>query len=573
VTSSPDAERHYGTSPRAHPGSSRGDAVAVDVVEPALIRDFSTLALTDVELAGGKGANLGELTRAGFPVPPGFVVTAPAYLSALERTGVRQHMRDLASSLNVDDLAALQRASAELRQLVRTAGIPETLARAITAAYRALGPRMAVAVRSSATAEDSAGTSFAGMNETFTNVIGEAQVLEKVVACWMSLWSPRVIAYRARQGVKAEPAIAVVVQTMVDAERAGVAFTADPSTSDRSRIVVDAAFGLGEVVVSGQVEPDTYVLSKSPLQLRDVRIGRKGYKIVRVAGREERVDLAPEQSTERVLDDAEVLALARLSLRVEEHYGRPQDLEWAFVGAELFLLQSRPITTLSTAESESGPAECGRPLVSGLGASPGTATGKVRILRSPSEGSTLQPGEVLIAPMTTPDWVPFLRRAAALVTDSGGTTCHAAIVSRELRIPCVVGTRKATQVLRPGDLVRVDGSRGTVTAGELTPIRLTPEEPSRGAEPVLARAPEPTATKILVNLAIASEAEHAAKLPVDGVGDDSAPRLGQGSQATSVDHGRGSLGRVLASGVQEARRPRHLHRLERSHSADARSRP
>ena len=480
---------------------------------PGYVRSFDELGKDDTAIAGGKGANLGELTRAGFPVPPGFVVTAQAYLAALDRAGLREDVREafeaaLASSETTELPAACER----IRAMVHKAGVATEVREEVERAYRELGEDPLVAVRSSATSEDGASTSFAGMNATFTNVSGPQEVLARVVDCWASLYSPRVVAYRASNGMDEEPAIAVVIQRMVDSERSGVAFTADPSTGDRNHIVVEAAFGLGEVVVSGAIEPDTYLMAKSGPRLLHARVGHQTHKIVRGPhGADLRIDLDPQTGAERVLTDDEALGLARLALRVEEHYGSPQDLEWAIADGHTWLVQSRPITTF--AESTAVPTTPGSVLVSGLPASPGTATGRVRRLASPAEGDRFQDGEILVAPMTSPDWVPAMRRAAALVTDGGGMTCHAAIVARELRVPCIVGTRRATQVLRDGELITVDGSAGKVLAGRIgSPVRTEPR--------IAAAAPttETLGTKVYVNLAMPEHAQDVAALPVDGVG-------------------------------------------------------
>lgn len=474
-------------------------------------RPFSEVGLRDVASVGGKGANLGELARAGFRVPQGFVVTAQAYLAALDAAGQRARVQALYASLEADKPDSLRKISLELRELIRQIPIPASIASELRCAYRALGEDARVAVRSSATSEDTAGFSFAGMHETFTNVRGENDVLDKIRACWTSLFGERVLSYRASRGLSEEPAIAVVVQRMVDADCAGVMFTVDPTDSDRSRVVIEAAFGLGEVVVSGQVEPDTYIVSKQGPRVLEARIGHKTHKFVHGPQGTERISLDDQQAAARVLDDARLIELCQLALRVETHYAAPQDTEWAYEGSTLYLLQSRPITTLAPVE------EPGTTLLTGLGASPGTASGPVRVLGSVDEGQALQPGEVLVAAMTTPDWVPTLRRASALVTDGGGMTCHAAIVSRELRIPCVVGTRSATKRLRDGELVTVDGQRGQVLAG----APRAAESAARASEPEPVSAlpvAETTGTQLYVNLAIADQAEAAAALPVDGVG-------------------------------------------------------
>ena len=475
------------------------------------------LSLADVAHAGGKGANLGELTRAGLPVPSGFVLVADAYLAAMDEADVRSELVAIERAVDVDDPDALDAAATCMQELIHKAGVADTLRREIVGAYGRLGGGR-VAVRSSATAEDTEGTSFAGMNRTFTNVHGTDALIDAVVDCWASLFAPRVISYRRARKLADEPAIAVIVQQMVDAERSGVMFTADPATGDRDHIVIEAAFGLGEVVVSGQVEPDTYVVAKRALHVIDSRVGVQTHKIVSGPAGDERIELSPAEGGARVCTDDEVAALAELGIRVEQHYGQPQDIEWVLSGGRTFVVQSRPITALPAVSPGSGPAEAIPAtitiLVRGLGASPGHASGAARVLRSPAEGDALQPGEILVAPMTNPDWVPLLRRAAALVTDGGGMTCHAAIVARELGVPCVVGTRDATTKLHDGVVVTVDGTAGTVVEGRTHAENVVAPAPS----PAPVQSVEPLATRLLVNLAIADQAERVAALPVDGVG-------------------------------------------------------
>ncbi|MGK2950540.1 MAG: phosphoenolpyruvate synthase [Acidimicrobiales bacterium] len=480
---------------------------------------FEELGKGDTATVGGKGANLGELAAAGLPVPPGFVVTADGYRAAMDAGGVREELRSLFDEAreHAEDPAALSEAADRLRRLVTKAGVPSALAAEVTAAYERLGPDAAVAVRSSATAEDTADTSFAGMHETFANVVGIDAVLERLVDCWASLFGERVISYRASQGLTEEPAIAVVVQRMIESERAGVMFCADPSTGELDRIVVEAALGLGEVVVSGQVEPDTYVLAKDGPTMRSVRVGHQTHRLAGgPGGTVVRSELDDADADARVLTDEETIALARLAQQVEDHYGKPQDIEWAMADGTTYLVQSRPITTLESHPAQARPAMAAdlEPLLRGLAASPGSATGNVRVLTSPKDGARLLAGEVLVAPMTNPDWVPTIRRAAAVVTDGGGMTCHAAIVARELGVPCVVGARTATTMLRDGQLVTIDGTHGAVFQGEVaaTPVT-TPAAPTRAVE-----AAEPLATRILVNLAMADHAEEVAAQPVDGVG-------------------------------------------------------
>jgi pyruvate,water dikinase len=481
---------------------------------PGLIGWFDDLRAGDTQEAGGKGANLGELTAAGLPVPPGFVVTADAFRQAMEEGGVRDELRAIFADAcpNSGDAAVLAAAAERLQSLVHKAGVPPSLAAEVLAAYHRLGADVPVAIRSSATAEDSAGTSFAGMHETFANVVGDDAVLAAVVDCWASLYGERVIVYRATRHLDEEPAIAVVVQRLIAADRAGVLFTADPSTGDRRRIVIEGAFGLGEVVVSGRVEPDTYVLGREGPRLLEVRIGRKDRKVVPGPHGVVTVEVTEADAQRRVLTDEEAVELARLGLAVEDHYGgEPQDVEWVMGDGGTFLVQTRPITTLGSA---AGPTTGRRPLLQGLPASSGTATGVVRVLASPAEGAALRAGEVLVAPMTNPDWVPTIRRAAALITDGGGMTCHAAIVARELGVPCVVGARTATATLRDGDVVTVDGGRGAVYEGTAPPTSL----PAVTRSEAVSQTGEALATRIYVNLAMAEHAEEVAAMPVDGVG-------------------------------------------------------
>lgn len=491
------------------------------------IRWFDDLGIEDTLVAGGKGANLGEMTRAGLPVPRGFVVTAEAYLDAIERSGARAALQELTSRVAPEDPGSLESAAQAARELIRATPVPPPLATAILDAYHAMGAGVHVAVRSSGTTEDTEGTSFAGMNATFTNVSGDEELLARVVDCWASLYGQRVIFYRATRELAGEPSLAVIVQEMVPSERSGVMFTVDPSSADTDRMVIEAAFGQGEVVVSGQVEPDTYIVSKTGPRVVHVRLGHKSLAIVRGPdGRDQNVTLDEAKAGSRVLDDEAILEVARLGVQVEQHYGAPQDVEWAVAGGHTYLVQSRPITATMVqpaqpAAERTHPMDAPRVLVRGLAASAGSASGPVRVLMSPRDGAQLRDGEVLVAPMTNPDWVPTMRRAAALVTDGGGMTCHAAIVSRELGVPCVVGARTATTVLRGGEMVTVDGARGVVYEGA-TPLVAEPVTAAATGTAVLvgaaAAAPEALATRLYVNLAMADHAEEVAAMPVDGVG-------------------------------------------------------
>jgi pyruvate,water dikinase len=524
------------------------------------LRRFDEIGARDVAEVGGKGANLGELVRAGLPVPDGWVVIAGAHLDALDHAGVRASIAASVAAADPGDQAGLEQLSQELRELVRGIEVPETMRNEIIAAHRALGYGIRVAVRSSAPYEDAAGSSFAGMHETITDVSGDDDVVDAVRRCWASAYGARAIAYRRERNVAEEPSLAVVIQRMVDSERSGIAFTADPRSGDRDVVLVEATYGLGEAIVSGAVEPDTYVVAKDGLTVLDTRVGAKAIEIVRDgrSGRDLVQAVDPARQTASALDDREIREVAELALAVESHFGTPQDLEWAIADGHTWLLQARPITTLAPIAMAAPPVlrDVEDVLLTGLGAAPGVVSGPVHVLMDVKQGRELRPGEVLVAPMTNPDWTPVLRRAAAVVTDAGGATCHAAIVSRELGVPCIVGTRRATEVLHDGDIVTVDGGRGTVRAGAGAGEAIAPSRAvSPHAEVV---SLEPLATTLYVNLAVADRAEEVAAMPVDGVGLLRAeilltealggvhPRkmLADGQQAEFVERMSGSLLRI-----------------------------
>ncbi|MFN8073051.1 MAG: phosphoenolpyruvate synthase [Mycobacterium sp.] len=483
------------------------------------VEDIANLGMPDAEEAGGKGANMGEMVAAGLPVPPGFVVLRDSYLESMKAGGVADelnaaHREALLAAL---DTSRFDGMCAKMRALVLKAGIPDDVRERILAAYRAMGPDCYVAVRSSATGEDGADASFAGMNETFTNVRGEDDLIEAVQNCWASLFGPRVVSYRASRGFTADPAMAVVVQLMIASERSGVAFTADPTTDATDRVVVEGAFGQGEVVVSGSVEPDTYVVSKENGEILSRRMGYKSFKIIRGDdGKDLRVELGEAQAEAQVLNDDEVRTIADIAVRSERHAGCPQDTEWAIANGKTYIVQTRPITTLHRVGKPV--PETHEVLLQGLPAVPGEASGVVRVLKDPQDGARLQDGEVLVAQMTNPDWLPTMRRASALVTDTGGMTCHAAIVARELGVPCIVGARTATKDLKDGAVVTVDGTHGRVLAGRVEQEQKTGGAQTAPVGTVTAVASEVTATKIYVNVAMPDKAEEAAALDVDGVG-------------------------------------------------------
>lgn len=485
------------------------------------VRIIDTVGLDDAPSVGGKAANLGELRRARFAVPAGFVLTTDAYERAMTDAGLVETL----AGAGLDASRAIERAPG-WRSAVENADIPAALHADILRAYRELGDNARVAVRSSAPAEDSSSNSYAGIHDSFTNIEGEDELIDAIRRCWGSLWSARAISYRSTIGDVGTPSIAVVVQKMVDADASGVAFTQDPRTGSADHVVIEAAVGFGDVVVGGLVEPDLYIVDKGCFDAVDVRLGSQQLATTVDNGTETTSEVAVALRGHRVLTDEQARRVAMMAVAVEDHYGSPQDIEFAFDADKLWLVQARPLTTHTppqTSDSRSDkqtPTEQAPPTVqvSGLGAGPGTVSGRVRILREVSEGSRLLEGEVLVASMTRPDWLPVLRRASAIVTDRGGITCHAAIVGRELGKPVIVGTGNATSVLTEGSMVTVDGTNGTVVlGGEAAPANRTA---SGSVDTRLPRTPveDVTATAIYVNLSTPDSAEAAAAQNVDGVG-------------------------------------------------------
>ena len=480
-----------------------------------LVVDLDEVGASDVAEVGGKAANLGELRRAGFRVPPGFVVTSAAYLSAVTGAGCRDGVaRDFLAATEVDDPEERASLAAELRRTVAALPVPGEVRAAVAVALDHLGPDTPLAVRSSATAEDAAGSSFAGAHATVLGVVGVTEVLEAVSTCWSSVFTDRALAYRIERRVLDEPVVAVVVQQLVAADVAGVAFSAHPGGAAPHLVVVESARGLGESVVSGTVEPDHDEVDVRSWTALRRRAGRQSQSVVLDGGRIRRQGAGTTALDRPVLDEATLIRIARTVRAVAEHFGVPQDVEWAMVGEDLFIVQSRPITTIPDA----GPVPTTAVgVLSGLGAAAGVATGRVRVVADPRDPGPFAAGDVLVAQRTSPDWVPLLRRAAAVVTESGGTTCHAAIVSRELGVPCVVGVHDATRLLPDGAEVRVDGGAGTVIpvpGGDgRTTVRGPVAEVARPSTDAVV-----TATRIEVNLGVVDAAAAAATLPVDGVG-------------------------------------------------------
>ena len=490
-------------------------------LERASIVWFDQVGRDATPLVGGKGANLGELTQAQIPVPPGFVVTTSAYRAFLLDTGLDRRIAELVEGLNVEDDEALQDIACQVRAAIEEAPMPADLREQIEAAYRELGEGP-VAVRSSATAEDLAEASFAGQQSTYLNIEGAAEVVDAVQRCWASLFEARAIFYRENAGWgHTEVDLAVPVQRMVQSQASGVMFTIDPISNDPERVVIEAAFGLGEAVVSGLVSPDHYEVGKSEESILQRQTFVQDRMLVRnpngTGGGETNIwrELSEADGGREKLSDAQVLELTRIGKRIERHYGSPQDIEWGWAEGRFYLLQTRPITTLAqpTGDLDDAPAPPVEPRLSGSAASPGVAAGRVRVVADPAQTNLIAEGDVLVAEMTTPDFVPAMKRAAAIITEKGGRTCHAAIISRELGVPCIVGAAGARE-LADGLLITVDAASGQVYEGEHPELI---DWWRRQQQRSLAEAPE-TRTKIYVNLADPEIAERVAERAVDGVG-------------------------------------------------------
>ncbi len=480
---------------------------------------FKEVDKEDIALVGGKGANLGEMTKAGFPVPPGFIVTSGAYYLFLAENKLREKIKEQLNALDVNDSAKLDKVSAKIQSLIVRAKFPKEVAQEIIKAYFQLGKGLLkhplVAVRSSATAEDLPSASFAGQQATFLNVRGEANLIEKVKEAWASLFTARAIFYRATAHFDHfKVGIAVPVQVMIQAEASGILFTVDPVTNDKNKIVTEAIYGLGEMIVQGAVTPDHYVVDKKSQVILEKQVNFQEKMLTKKGAKNKTVSLNKTIGAHQKLTDTQILALAQLGRRLEKHYYFPQDAEWAISDNQIYLVQTRPVTTLGVeARAKSTGLVKNSILVKGDAASPGIASGPVRILRTAKEIHRLLKGEVLVATQTNPDFVPAMRRAVAIVTERGGRTSHAAIVSRELGIPAVVGAKEALNKLTEGTVVSVNGTTGEVFKGTLRTNSQALVQTFNHKS-----SQQKTATKVYVNLAEPSRVASIAKLNSDGVG-------------------------------------------------------
>ena len=482
----------------------------------------------DLSVVGGKGASLGEMINIGVPVPGGFAVTAQAFRDFINRAGIAKKLFE-ALDVDVNQESELHKAEEAAKKLIMDAKVPEDIEKAIKSRYEEMvkreGKQVFVAVRSSATAEDLPDASFAGQQETYLNMRGAEDVFFAVRKCWASLYGARAIFYRVEQGFEHDKVnLSAIVQKMVDSEKSGVMFSSQPSTGE-PLVVIEGAWGLGESVVSGSVSPDNFVVDRASKKILSKYIASKEIMIIRDPKTLKTVTVkVPAKKKEAVvLTDKEAVELAGYAETLEKHYGIPQDIEWGVEKGKIYILQSRPITTIASKKDVAAPATApdkSKILLQGLGAAPGVASGIVRIITSGRELDKVKQGDIMVTKMTMPDMVPGMKRAGAIVTDEGGMACHAAIVSRELGCPAVVGTKKATSVLKDGMEITVDGGKGMVYEGRVALAAQAKPAASAasGAAGAVVVSKPITATEVKVNVSEPDRAEAAAATLADGVG-------------------------------------------------------
>ncbi len=499
---------------------------------------FEQMERGDVAIVGGKSSSLGEMTsKTDVPVPYGFATTAYAYRYFIEKSGLKEKMQAILADLtDVENSAQLRDVSARLREAIMAEEMPADLSASIAAAYEELGKKVGeaepyVAVRSSATAEDLPDASFAGQQDTYLNVKGAENIIAKVKECYASCFTDRAVYYREKQGFDhIEVALSAVIQMMVFSKAAGVMFTVNVATGDDSNILIEGAFGLGEYVVQGTVTPDNYTVSKAENKIIDRCVNEQDVMLVRKEGGDCEEQPVPEELRNvQTLTDEQILELAGYAKKIEAHYGCYMDMEWGIDARnnKIWILQARPETVWSRRNKDKKPAQAEvkaaatdrKVIVKGLPASPGLVSGRTHVILDPSHIDEFKEGEILVTEMTAPDWVPAMKKAKAIVTDSGGMTCHASIVSRELGIPCIVGTKSrgeaATTTVPDGIDVTVDATHGVVYEGILEEKK--PEAQAQAVAPVAEYFP-PTGTKIYMNLGDPDLAEKYSALPCDGIG-------------------------------------------------------
>jgi len=526
---------------------------------------FEEIGKKSIRQAGGKGANMGEMVRVGMPVPEGFVVNVAAFEHFLKTNKLDKPIKKLVKTCDVDNTENLNDTSAKIKRRIMDADMPLNIKQEVTRAYNQLSlstesktPKALqltsagrepaiVAVRSSATTEDLADASFAGQQASFLNVKGVPYLVDAIKRCWASLYEPRAIFYRAKKGFKGG-LIAVIVQRMVGADKAGVTFTVNPSTGE-DVVIHEATWGLGESLVLGKVNPDSYTVDKKTGEIIEKKIGKKEMKHVRDegTGRTVEIPVREAQREQQVMSAEEIKELTELSLKLEKHYKHPQDIEWAVKGSKIYILQTRPVTTVGKKKKpktkkkkktpEKSPTESPitkKPkgyLLEGIAASPGNASGPVKVIQSVDESKNIAKGDVLVTEMTSPEYVPAMSKCVAIVTEKGGTTSHAAIVSREMGIPCIVGAEDATKKLKTGAVVTVDGDSGIIYTGKVkisaaeADSKPKKKEKKRPKKKVVAKKQPKKKPikgkhkpKLYMNLGVVDKIDEYKSLPFEGIG-------------------------------------------------------
>ena len=480
---------------------------------------FKDLHFADVNLVGGKGANLGEMYNLGIPVPNGYCVTADAYFKFIEANNLKPRIKAILEATNVDNAEELAQASASIRKLVRSSPVPQDMAQEIMIAYKKLcsfgGLKdVPVAVRTSATAEDSADASFAGQGDTFLNVMGATNVVSQVRNCWSSLFTSRSLFYQVKNHYDHwKIGVAVPVQKMVQSEISGICFTLNPVSNNKNEIVVETVWGLGEYIVQGIVTPDQYIVDKSNWQIKLENHVHQDVQLTRFENGNKETEVPKYKQSKSKIDSSMAIKVAKLAQKLQNHYGKPQDIEFAIEKGKLFFVQTRPITTVVTSQKtidDQTKIDVNLvPILTGQAASPGSASGIAVIIKSPKEINRVQKGQILITEMTTPDFVPAMKKVNGIITDKGGQTSHAAIVSRELGVPCVVGTGNASKLIKEGDMVTVDGTTGKIYSGDQSSGLVVKK---------VVHTNQKTATKLYVNLGEPELAKEISKRNVDGIG-------------------------------------------------------
>ncbi len=514
---------------------------------------FKELSKDSIAIAGGKGASLAEMYNAQMPIPPGFAVTAQAYKNFIETTKIADEIYAILNELNVEDTQELQNASKKISELILNTEMLEDIKKDIIEAYDNLNidadifsnplnkntldiiktgrDLPFVAVRSSATAEDLPEASFAGQQATFLNIKGNNALLQAVKKCWASLFTARAIFYRVKNKFPHDKVfISVIIQKMVNSQKSGVMFSVNPINNQENEIIIEAGWGLGEAIVSGAINPDEYIIDKTSLEVKKIEIRKQDWMFTLDLnfGRTIKKNVEKDKAESQVLNEFEIINLAKLGKKIEEYYQKPQDIEFAIENSNIYIVQSRPITTLKKPKKEvikqeqdknkikqsfqQNEMQDKKILLSGQSASPGIGTGIVKIVNNMEDLANIQEGDILVAKMTNPDYVAAMKKTSAIVTDSGGATCHAAIVSREMGIPCVVGTQKATEILKKGQKITVDGTKGKVYEGEVKIESFNKKLEQEDLPDI------ETITQVKVIMDLPDFAEKAAATGADGIG-------------------------------------------------------